>query len=189
MHSTQINGLPVISIAEGERLGTVVRTYVDPSAKRVVGFAYDTGSGLFSPDSAPRMDAGCVRSLGPDTLLLDDKASVRGDAINATIASLTTLDELTGRAVLTSGGASVGHIAGVTFDERSFAITELAISRGMLAGTWSAPIAQVVAIGRDFVIVTDGIWTHDGAGVKLTPASSGDPPATGVVEAPRVDAG
>ena len=173
MRSSEVAGLPVISIADGERLGTVARVYVDPAAKRVVGFAYEASPGIFSPDSAPRVDAERIRSLGPDALTLDDRDAVRGEGIDTAIAALTTLDELAGREVLTRGGAALGRIAGASFDERSFGLTELEVARGLLVGTWAAPIGQVLTIGRDYVIVADGIWEDDAENNKPATAPGG----------------
>lgn len=161
MQGKQMNGLPVISIADGERLGTVERTYVDPAGKRVLGVGYHVGGGLFTPEISPRLDADRIHSLGPDALMVVNKDAISGEKIDQAFSNLTTLDDLVGRAVLTRGGAALGKVDSVAFDERTYRLTEFDVSRGMMAGTRSIPAKQVKTIGLDYLIVADDVWPDE----------------------------
>ena len=175
MQGKQMNGLPVISIDRGERLGTVERTYVDPAGKRVIGVAYNAGGGLFTPESSPRLDADCIRTLGPDALLVDNAQAIHGETIDRAFSSLTTLDDLVGRGVLTRGGAALGKISSVDFDERSFRLTEFEVSQGLMAGARPIPVTMVKTIGLDYLIVADNAWPQEAQAAELAMPEQASP--------------
>ena len=153
MNTKQLKGLSVISIAEGVKLGTLVRAYLDPSAKRVVGFAYDAGGGLTEPDSEPKLDTVDAESLGPDVLTVPNRGAVRGEEVNRRSGELVDLGALHNRAVLTEGGASVGSVGSVDFDERTFAITQIEVAAGHFRRPATVLAGQIRTIGADFVVL------------------------------------
>lgn len=185
MQGKQMNGLPVISIVDGERLGEVERTYVDPAAKRVIGVAYSAGGGLFTPEISPRLDVSCIHSLGPGALTVDNRNAIHGETIDRMFADLTTLDDLSGRAVLTRGGTALGKVSAVDFDERTFRLTEFEVSRGLMAGTRAVSIEQVATIGLDYVIVKDDVWANDAAADAQADTASEQPQPEQHIEASR----
>lgn len=155
MNSKQLKGLPVVSIAEGIKLGTLVRAYLDPSAKRVVGFAYDAGNGLTEPDSEPKLDTGDAESLGPDVLTVRTRSAVRGEEVNRRFGELVDLGALHNRAVLTEGGASVGSVGSIDFDERTIAVTQMEVTPGHFRRPATVLAGQIRTIGPDFVVLYD----------------------------------
>ncbi len=159
MNNKDVKGIAVISIADGEKLGTVDRAYVDQASKRIVGFAVGSGGGLLAADSAPafKIDADEVHSLGPDAMTLDRKLEVSGEQTNARYGELTELDELTQRKVVTEGGTFVGQVASVDFDERTFRLTEFEASPGFFKSNRRVPVDQVISVGADLVVVSDAV--------------------------------
>lgn len=170
MNNKDVKGIAVISIADGEKLGTVDQAYVDQASKRIVGFAVGSGGGLLAADSAPafKIDADEVQSLGPDALTLDRKLEVSGEQTNARYGELAELDELTQRKVVTEGGTFVGQVASVDFDERTFRLTEFEASPGFFKSNRRVPVDQVISVGADLVVVSNAVCAPE---TNATPAN------------------
>lgn len=155
MNSKDLKGIPVLSIADGERIGTVVRAYVDTAQRRIVGFAYSAGGGFLKTESEPKLDVTEVHSLGPDALMLDHKGSDTGTSVSQRYSELLSLDEISSLPVLSERGTSLGQMASVEFDAHSYALLGLDVSHGHFKSNESIGIDRVTAIGRDYVIVAD----------------------------------
>ena len=196
MNSKDITGIAVISIAEGKKLGTVERVYLDPDSQRVVGFAVGSGGGLLStqPGAGLMVDVTEVHSLGPDALTLDEATAARGAEVTAAAASLLPLDDLTKRKVVTEGGTYVGQVASLEFDERSFRLTEVEVSPGFFRGNVRVPAEHLISIGQDVLVVGDAVCAAPDPSTipsSTTPAESpqgrwvvGDVTATGTQRPP-----
>ena len=156
MNSNQLHGLPVLSLESGEKLGTLARTYLDGPQKRLAGFAYTESGGFLKVESEPKIDTKDVRTVGPDAVIVDRRESVDGDVVSAHYEDFLVLDELIHRPVLSRNGTSVGQVASVEFDNRSFHLTTIEVQHGRFAAHQQVPIRQVVTIGPDYVIVNDG---------------------------------
>ena len=157
MNSNRLNGLTVLSIDDGKKIGTVSRAYVDREQKRVAGFAYTASGGFMKIESEPKVDATEVRSLGPDALTLANKQAAQGRDVSKRFNTLLVLEELTHRPVLSKSGTSVGQIASINFDDHNFNLTRIEVSPGMLQRNHDIPIDKVAIIGPDYVIVDDSV--------------------------------
>ena len=175
MNSKELKGLPVLSIDGGEKLGSVSRAYVDAEQRRIVGFAYNAGSGFMQAESEPKLDAEEVHTLGPDALMLDHKGGDTGASVSQRYSELLVLDEIAGLPLMSENGTSAGQMASVEFDQHSYQLTGIDISHGRFKGHQRAPIDHVVTIGRDYVIVRDAILEPDPAPAELPPLK---PPAS-----------
>lgn len=158
MNSKQIRGLTVINLADGTQVGTIDQVFLDLAAKQVVGFSITNGVGLFggARDKAPTVAASAVHSLGPDALTLDDVTAAHAAWVDATFGAVVPLDDVVGRRVVTEGGANVGDVVSLGFDETTFAITEVEVSPGFLKTHTHIPLDQLVRIGQDVLVVADG---------------------------------
>lgn len=56
---------------------------------------------------------------------------------------------------MTEGGANVGEVVSVGFDERTFAITEVEVSPGFLRTNMHILLDQLIRIGSDVLVVTE----------------------------------
>lgn len=171
MNSKQLKGLPVLIIADGEQIGTVARGYLDVPARRVVGFAVHTKSGMFEVESEPKVDAEKVHTLGTGGLMVDDASATHGATIQARLGELVDLDDLTSLTMLTEDGVSLGRVASADFDEHSFHLTRFEASSGMLTSNREAAIADVISIGLDYVVVAS-VVSSDGYVAEERPASA-----------------
>ena len=109
-------GAAVISLADGKKLGTVHRVYLDPVRKEIVGFTFVHGGGLFGGKTSALIDVGDVHAFGPDAVTVPDASVVHSDlAIGGKCDGLVDLEDLLKREVVTEGGAILGTITGIRF--------------------------------------------------------------------------
>jgi uncharacterized protein YrrD len=181
VNSKRVKGIPVLSIDDGEKLGSVNRAYVDAGEKRVVGFAYSSGGGFLQVESELKLDTADIRSLGPDALMLDRKDGDTGASVSERYGQLLILDDIGSLPVMSESGISIGQMASLDFDHHSFALTQIEISPGYFKANQAIPIEQVVAIGRDYVIVDDAAMPA-AAVAEATVLPSTDP-ASGAADA------
>lgn len=153
MNSKQLTGLAIVGIADGTIIGRVSQTLFDPEAKRVVGFA-TTGD---VPADGRMIDVAEVHSVGPDALMVDAAAAVRGAKTGAAAGGLVPLDDLVKRKVVTEGGTFVGEVASLEFDERRFDLTEVEVSTGFFKTNTRVPATQLVSVGDDILVVADAV--------------------------------
>ena len=177
MNSKQLKGLAVISIKDGEKLGTINQVFLDPGAKRIVGFAVQQGGGgLLAPADAgaPELiDVDDVHAIGPDAVTLSDKGAMRGDQTRAQLDRLMELDDLTKLKTVTEGGTALGGVASAEIDDRSFALRELEVSTGLFSSNRHVPIGEVLSIGHDLVVVSD-VAAADEAGTTPLEGETGE---------------
>lgn len=162
MNSKHLKGLAVISIADGEKLGTIDRVLVDPAAAKVVGFTVRHGAGGLIPiptDSADEdvIDVDDIHALGKDAVTLNDKGAVRGDQTRARIDSLMDHDQFAKLKVVTEGGTYVGDFVSAEIDERGFGLKELEVSPGFFSSNRHVPMSQVINIGHELIVVSDEV--------------------------------
>ena len=157
MNSNDIHGLPVINLADGSRAGTIDELHLDLAAKRIVGISLNQGTGRFGGggDKAPTIAVSAIQALGPDALTVADVASAHDAWVAADYGATVALGELVGRKVMAEGGTQEGKVAAVEFDDRSFALTGVEVSHGILKARTRIPLDRIVRFGQDVVVVTD----------------------------------
>jgi uncharacterized protein YrrD len=170
MNHRQARGLAVFGAADGRRIGTVDGAFLDPAAKRVVGFSISGGERGRTPGARRTIDSAEVQDLGSGGLTIDD-ATAHGAGTNAAYLSLVPLEDLAKRTVVTQGGAYVGRVVTVAFDVRTFRLTQVEVSPGFLRGRKLLPADRLVRIGRDLLVVADAVPTRDDAGATLANAA------------------
>ncbi|MDQ3043849.1 MAG: PRC-barrel domain-containing protein [Chloroflexota bacterium] len=163
MNNKQIDGIAVISIADGRKLGTVDHIYFDPLDKRVVGFAVTSGGGLLSAESGSGgiIDAADVHSLGPDALTVNDASALRGDDVSDRYASLIDISNLIKEKVVSEGGILVGQVVSVEFDPTSYELQEVEVSPGYFKSNKHVSADQVTSIGQDVVVVSNAVCAEE----------------------------
>jgi uncharacterized protein YrrD len=156
MNAKQIKGLPVIGVADGATLGTVDDVYVDVEARALLGFAVGGGASLAGLESA-YLDPSDIRSIGADAVMVDNREAMRGEEVRTQIGALVNIDSLMKRNVMTEGGVNVGTVADVEFEPPDYAFTHIEVSPGLFKTNAMIPIAQVVSIGPEQIIVSNAV--------------------------------
>lgn len=171
MNSQHVKGLPVVSIADGQRLGSVTEVYMDPDGRAITAFVVGQGGSLLtaSDDSARVLDAGNVRAIGPDAMMVGDSSALE---IPSGEESRFRLDDLLKRKVVSESGEYVGQVASVEFDERGMRITGIEVSPGFFKSNRTLASDHVINIGEELVIVSDAVCASEGADASGTETSS-----------------
>lgn len=166
MKSTAIKGLPAINVLDGSKVGDVDRAWLDPVERRVVGFSIDAGGGFLKPERSLMADTVEIQALGDAALTLLNDAP-QGTETIARYDALVDLNALHGRDVYTDSGVFLGHVATTMLDPHAFTLLELEIAPGFFSGHRSVPVAQVITIGPEVVVVVGAVATmgehHGGA--------------------------
>jgi uncharacterized protein YrrD len=160
MNSTRLTGLAVVDLKTGTTLGTVDHAFLDRAAMRVVGFSIAGGRHGAAGDAGLTVAAAAVHALGPDALTLDDVAAAQAAWVataTGSFGAFAPLDEVAKRLVVTEGGADIGNVASLEFDDRTFEITGIEVSPGLFKGNRHLPAEQIVRIGPDVVVVAGAV--------------------------------
>ncbi len=176
--ASQINGVPVICLADGSRLGKVKQIVVDSKRAAVVAFGVE-GPHWWRPCRV--VEIGAVAGLSGEVLVV------------ATAQSLTIIEEqpqleqlllaesdLAGRPVLASTGRFIGRVKDFGFDHPSGAIGTIVVQpNGDPAAAQEIGAELVSVLGRDAVIVCDQV-----ASGSVTATSPTALPSAPVVASP-----
>lgn len=183
MNTKQIKGLPVVSIAEGHRLGVVHRLYSDREGQQIAGLAIDVSghspiarqvTDLVQGKSKSSDSGGIsflpiedVHAIGPDAVTIDEDAKLQTDRDpHAEGSDILDLDQLHGRKVVTEGGTYVGDVATIAIDPQSFQLTGVDASSGLFSGNTHIARDMVTSIGNDIIIVKNEVLPSE---VEETP--------------------
>lgn len=149
----ELNGLAVLTINGGERLGRVEDVVVYVQTGRVTGFLVD-GGGLFKP--ARFLPAAEAQSLGADALTVKSvdalvdapKPLPEGEWLSKTLVGLPVVNE---------AGTALGKIADIAIDVDTLRVLAFTLSTGLLDnalhGKPHLPLEDVRTVGKDSVVV------------------------------------
>jgi uncharacterized protein YrrD len=169
-----LEGLAVVDVSGGRKLGAVSDFVISPSDGRVL--AITLRGGLFGGGGS-YVAAGDVRSIGPDALTVEGDQVVRpesempDDLREARDASKS----LAGKKVVTENGTLLGTVSDYLVDESALRVTGLTIGGGLLSGEDALAADRVVSVGPDALIVTDPEGEHRDAAAadRRSPWSGG----------------
>jgi len=167
----ELMGLPVLTIAEGERLGSISRLLVGRETRSVK--AVGIGGGTFSHPSYLRFSQ--LSSIGADAVMVASEAVLQEGLPPGEIGELDS--NLLGRPVVTESGQKLGEITGFTANTgtgriEAFRVRTDAAGMARLAEfvklakpeMVELPDALVVSLGESALIVRDeaaSLWQHD----------------------------
>lgn len=174
MNDKQLKGIPVINVADAEQLGTVERAYLDPEARRIVGFSFHQSGGFLQPESAPLLDTSDVQSFGPDVLTLANPAMIRGKDTAARYADLLDVQRLHGREVFTEDGQELGKIDSVEFDEHSYRLTGFELGTGFFDNPQPIVVDDIVTLGAEVIVVRNTVVERRHEPIPDAPTTSLD---------------
>ena len=171
MNDKQLKGIPVISVSDAEQLGTVERAYLDPEARRIVGFSFHQAGGFLQPESAPLLDTSDIQSFGADVLTLANPAMIRGKETANRYAELMDVDRLHGRQVFTEDGQDLGKIDSVEFDEQSYRLTGFELGSGFFDNPRPVLVDDIVTIGPEVIVVRNTVVEQRHAEIPDAPTA------------------
>lgn len=154
MLSKNINGLDVVHIDAGQRLGTVRGILLDPAKRRATALLVALTQGWMRKGLLPIEH---VYAIGDQAVTVEDEAHiVTPDEESSLWASWKERVDLHGMPILTERGEGVGIVDAYDFDLNG-RITEIAIRQGVWkrfkGQALTLPGSAIRSFGRDAVIV------------------------------------
>lgn len=149
--------LPVISLQEGQQIGTVKGLVVDPALKQVVALIIEQKGWFKEQRYIPYHK---VKSVGDDAITIDRSTSVeRGSGQPNIIKLLKDGIAIKGTRMVTGSGTLLGYVDEYYVDLTSGQLVGLEFTnkrlQEFLNGKAFLDIAYVETIGKDAIICTD----------------------------------
>ena len=178
MRWDEIKDTPVVSIAEGTKLGSVHDLLLDDSYLQIAALVIG-GGGLFGGQRRA-VAYGEVRGIGRDAVMVSGQDAVQAVGDDRSFGVTHRLDALQ-QDVMSESGVHLGRVADAEFDPSTGALTALRfVSAGATApaGTDASVItrAQIVQLTAKMVVVQHAVLEQN-----LGEADSGRTPALGQV--------
>jgi uncharacterized protein YrrD len=153
-------GMPLVTVAEGLRIGKLKGVELDPVAGRIAYLHFDAEGRR--PDGVVPWTA--VRSIGPDAVTME----AAGDALETIPhADQPGLVSYVGdRAVVTESGLELGHVHSYEVDEVTGHIVAYHIPAASILKRLSGrdvrfTHADIRTFGRDAIIVSDAVCAEE----------------------------
>ncbi|MHB1133359.1 MAG: PRC-barrel domain-containing protein [Chloroflexota bacterium] len=128
MNASKLKDMPVVSMADGERVGYVKDFLFDTAKVQVVALVLTSASG----EAILPLEA--VRSIGDDAIMVEHAASTQGPTGQAPLVGLRGLDDLLSLQVVNSAGTLLGQVREVEIDPVGGRLVSLSVHRGGLLG-------------------------------------------------------
>jgi len=148
-------GRPILSLAEGVRLGEVKDVILGATSESVAGLLVDEG-GLFG--SAHVVPTEEIESFGRDAVVVTDRSSIRPASEVPDIKEiLDRKTSLIGTRVFTETGDAQGAVSDIYFDEASGRVLSLEVTGGAwqdaTKGVRNLPLSEVMRTGPEILYV------------------------------------
>ena len=149
----ELQGLAVVDIGTGTKLGSVDEPIVSLSDGRIVGVMVKGGSG----GRRGYVAAGDIRSIGTDavTVASGDVLHDEADLDEATREAWEARKHLVGNKVMTEGGSLLGTVSDYYVDEHAARVAGLTIGGGLLSSEDALAADRVVSVGPDAIVVRE----------------------------------
>jgi sporulation protein YlmC with PRC-barrel domain len=152
----ELLGMPLVTVQEGVRLGTVKAVAVNPAEGRIRYLEFDGADSR--ADGVVPWDS--VHAVGADAITVSSLAAVQ-ESVPAEERDRVTTD-VGDRPVMTESGSRLGQITGLDVDATTGQIERYHVATGGFLGRLTGreltfPQAAVRAFGPDAVIVTDDV--------------------------------
>lgn len=154
-------GLQVFSKRSAVRLGIVTQLWLDVDQRRVIGM---TLAERFVPGTAIGigdtffMSLDNIDLLGPDAILVDDESVLEDILVTERFTTLINNE------VVTESGEPLGKVRDFKFDPETGDLLFLIVASvgnpiipASLISTYELDVNEIIAVGRDRIIVTEGM--------------------------------
>ncbi len=162
MKASELNHRPVVSLKDGVTVGQIVDLTLDATHVKVSTLV------LAGHEGNSVVPFAAVRHIGADAVTIDDSRIVQAPAHDNEINE-REISTLTGLLVMNQGGAIIGSVDDVEFDEDNGQITALLIQRGGAFGIGGAHEAVPASIIRG---VGPNLITVDTSAAVVSPAEA-----------------
>ena len=150
-------GLPIISLAEGVRVGQVRDLVFDPDGRTIAALVVTEAGWRRDAELVP-IDK--VRSFGQDAITMFDLSGLIGAHANRDLSDLFTSNvKLDGLLAMTEGGNYLGIIEDVMIGPRGEMLAyeiSIGFAEDVQNGKCLLPANEALAVGRDVATFPDG---------------------------------
>lgn len=150
----ELQGLAVVDVTGGRKLGSVGDLVVSPDNGRIVAL---TLSGGMLGGGGSYVATEDVRAIGPDAVTVEGENVARPDSEmpEGIRAARDASRHLTGKKVVTENGTLLGTVSDYLVDESALRVTGLSLGGGLLSSEDALSADRIVSLGPDAIIVTD----------------------------------
>lgn len=185
----EIVGLPVVTLAQAAKVGTIRDLVIDPS-RRAVSALLLAEANQQQPSRQVPFES--VRRVGPDAVMIEDEAAVAPIPEQWPLQTLCAGSfRLLGLRVLTEGGRTVGTVSDVVVDERSGLIERYQLSAGplrdVISGRISIPASTPRSMGAEYMVVPESAVTERRAQLEEGPPLVLEAPPGELLELPPAE--
>ena len=169
MQASAFNGLAVVSIAGGVKLGTIIEVLFDLTTFRLAALLITSGDRqqFVVPFSA-------IHTIGPDAVMVPSDQSTQRYA--APFDGLARLDDVVKLKVVDEAGSVLGTVSGIEVDPETREITAVQVHQGGMLGlggtTTTIPAASIRGVDQLMVVAAE-----IGKSAAAEPVSAGERPA------------
>lgn len=167
MKASQVKDMPVVSMADGTKIGNVQDVLIDTAKLRLAALV------LSGPGGKSLLPFASVRSFGADVITVESASVTQGIEGHGAVESRRSLRELTNLRVINGEGTHLGDLKDLEVGADG-QVTELAAHRGGLLGMGGAsvtvPASAVRGVGPKIITVDMPV-----AGAVTPPAASTPP--------------
>jgi uncharacterized protein YrrD len=157
MDVKSIKGIAVVSIEQGEKVGTVDDVLFDLDRKRIIAFKLIKPGFLRAGGIALKMED--TQSIGKDAVMIQNRERIRELKDERDLHGRADYDAISSLRVVTQDGTYVGNLATVQFDPHTGAFTHLEVTgpgfMDRLRRNQVVGISEVVSMGTDVVVIPD----------------------------------
>ncbi len=162
---SQVKGMPVITVEEGKKIGSIDDLLVDPERMQVLWLRLSSGSLLGDRTWVP---ADVVRSVGADAVIVDSNDAVRSSVDTHEAKDLRREGRrIVGTTVMTESGHKIGEANDYEFAPDTMAVTKVYLPPesgfNLLRkseGGKSVTTDRIVTVGADVIVVRDNWETN-----------------------------
>lgn len=164
----ELQGLAVVDVGGGTKLGSVEDLIVSPDDGRILGFTL--AGGMLGGRPRTFVDVADVHAIGTDAITVDGDNVARGkDELSDTMREARESNRsLVGNKVITENGTLVGTVSDYFVDEAGRRVTGLAIGGGLLSSADALSADRIRSVGPDAIVVSE-----EGADTDPGPWSAG----------------
>lgn len=160
----ELQGLAVMDVSGGKKLGSIEDLVISPEDGRVLGLTL--GGGGMLGGSRTFVSADDIRSIGADAVTVegDNVARPESEMSEELSAARDASRSLVGKKVVTEGGSLLGTVSDYLVDESARRVSGLTVGGGMLSAEDAIAADRIVSLGPDAVIVSDEAGDTDREG-------------------------
>ena len=155
--NSKLLNLPILSVQDSGKIGTVANTIVDPDTLKIIAFRVH---GAVSPEGGNILDANSIREYSNFGLVIDSTDELIGDHDVVKIGKVIDLNfSLSGLKVETKKGSKLGKVLDFAVTEDNYSVQQIIVKRptikSFLDSELTIPRSEIVEITDYKIIVRD----------------------------------